>query len=455
MNKGDNTGRGLFPLSQLSEEQPPVAQDVKSAHLPDASPLSARDSIQDNGTVPTPEKLPDQRTQLRARPNLLNVSLKDFKELMIRARLDDWKLRAQVVHTPGQVDITALWSPQIAGIKSARHGMISFDGFDRTWFVPFDSEMPLPAGKQSIADDIENRRTELSRAHFLRKGLEEGFHDKLKRLFEDEVKETCQSHWDRNFGSYMAPMQWDEVRQKYELIDLVTMIAEARLKDGIEPLPGYYEAMILELGIDGKITFQRKSVPSDIDMRGLISRLESWYPRNDEHSTNIIKYFRHKLDYVSDYGDETQKRKCQLMLRQLSRFVDTGKPECELSQWVFKLWCKPDYSVPAGKSPDKVGTWTRLKENKYQDLLAGVINKYPVFVRKIRVRRWWSELRELEKQIETSRDETEFSAEQLAMLDKLLARRIEEQDAKSKEALSMTNMVMIRSELPSVTLSTF
>ncbi|KAM0232721.1 hypothetical protein ACHAPO_007546 [Fusarium lateritium] len=455
MDQGNNTGRGLFPPFQLSEEQQPATQDVQSAHLPDASPLSARDSIRHNATVPTLEKLPGQRTQLPARPNLLNVSLKDFKELMIRARLDDWKLRAQIVHTPGQVDITALWSPQIAGIESARHGMISFDGFDRTWFVPFDSEIPLPAGKQSIADDIENRRTELSRAHFLRKGLQEGFHDKLKRLFEDEVKETCQSHWDRNFGSCMAPMQWDEVRQKYELIDLVTMIAEARLKDGTEPLPGYYEAMILELGIDGKITFQRKSVPSDIDVGGLILRLESWYPQNDEHNANIIKHFRHKLDFVSNHGDEAQKRKCQLMLRQLSRLVDTEKPECELFQWVFRLWCKPDYSVPPGKSPDRVGTWTKLKEDKYQDLLAGVINKYPVFVRKIRVRRWWSELGELEKQVKTSQEETEFSAEQLAMLDELLARRTEEQDAKSKHALSMTNMAMIRNELPSGALSRF
>jgi hypothetical protein len=381
MDKGDNTGRGSFTLCQLAEEQSSITLDDQRAHLTDTSPLSARGSIQDNATIPTSEKLPEQRTQLPDRPNLLTVSIKDFKELMIRVLLDDWKLRARVVHTPGQVDITALWSPQIAGIESARHGMISFDGFDRTWFVPFDSEVPLPAGKQSIADNIDNRRTELSRAHFIRQGIEEGFHDKLKRVFEDEVKETCQSHWDRNFGSCMAPMQWDEVRQKYELVDLVTMIAEARLKHGIEPLPGYYEAMILELGIDGKITFQRKSVPSDIDVGGLISRLESWYPQNDEHSTNIIKHFCHKLNFISDHGDEAQKRKCQLMFRQLTRCIETQKTECELSQWVFKLWCKPDYSVPPGKSPDRVGTWNKLKEDTYQDLLAGVINRYPVFVR--------------------------------------------------------------------------
>jgi hypothetical protein len=62
----------------------------------------------------------------------------------------------------------------------------------------------------------------------------------------------------------------------------------------------------------------------------------------------------------------------------------------------------------------------------------------------------------LEKQIETSQGETGFSAEQLAMLDELLARRTdEEQDAKFKEALDMAKMAMIRSELPSISLSTF
>ncbi|RGP72572.1 hypothetical protein FSPOR_2622 [Fusarium sporotrichioides] len=135
------------------------------------------------------------------------------------------------------------------------------------------------------------------------------------------------------------------------------------------------------------------------------------------------------------------------MYRQLSRFVETERPECELSQWIFRLWIKPDYSVPPGKSPDRVGTWKKLEEDTYKDLLTGVrINKYPVFVRKIRVRRWWSELGELEKQIETSQDEAGLSAEQLDMLDELFARRTDEekeQDAKSKEALDMAKMAMM------------
>ncbi|QPC78916.1 hypothetical protein HYE68_009668 [Fusarium pseudograminearum] len=449
MDKGDKTDRESFPLSQLAEEQPPVAQDVLNAHLPDASPLNNMGNNQDNATRPTLEKLPKQRTKLRvpAKQDPATVNLKDFKELMIRLRLDDWKARAQIVHTPGQVDATALWSPQFAGIESNKHGMISFDGFGRTWFVPFDLNAPVPSGKQSVVDDLDKRRKELGHAHRVRATGDKEFHDKIVRLIEDEVKETCQSQWNKNAESHMAPTQWIDVQQTYDLPGLVSMIARARLEDGREPLPGYYQAIALELGIDGKITYKRTSVPSDVDVKGLISRLESWYPHSDEHNIDVIKRFSRKLEFVSEHVDEAQKRKCQTMYRQLGRFVEAEGPECELSQWIFRLWAKPDYSVPIGKSPDRISTWTKLKEDTYKDLLAGVhINKYPVFVRKIRVRRWWSELTELEKQIETSQGEAGLSAEQLDLLDEMLARRTDEekeQDAKSKEALDMAKMAMM------------
>ncbi|CAF3464373.1 unnamed protein product [Fusarium graminearum] len=449
MDKGDKTSLGSFPLSQVAEEQPPIAQDVQNTHLPDASPLNNINNNQDNATRPTLEKLPKQRTKLRvpAKQDPTTVNLKDFKELMIRLRLDDWKARAQIVYNPGKVDATALWSPQFAGIESTKNGMISFDGFDRIWFVPFDLNAPIPSGKQSVVDDLDNRRKELGHAHRVRATGDKEFHDKIVRLIEDEVKETCQSQWSKDVESHMPPTQWIDVQQMYDLPGLVSMIARARLEDGREPLPGYYQAIALELGIDGKVTYKRTSMPSDVDVKGLISRLESWYPHSDEHSIDVIKRFRHKLDLVSEHVDEARKRKCQTMYRQLGRFIETEGPECELTQWIFRLWVKPDYSIPAGKSPDRISTWTKLKEDTYKDLLAGVhINKYPVFVRKIRVRRWWFELTELGKQIETSQGEAGLSAEQLDRLDKMLARRTDEekeQDARSKEALDMAKMAMM------------
>lgn len=203
------------------------------------------------------------------------------------------------------------------------------------------------------------------------------------QLLEDEIKEKCQSQWDTNFKRpYLAPSRWEDVRHAYNVDDLVFMIAKARLEDGREQLPGYYQVLVLELGIDGKITYQRASVPSDIDLNGLVSRLDSWYPYDDEHSADLIKHFRHKLDSVSRKGDESQDRKIQAIYRQLCRFVEMERQDCELSQWIFRLWTKPDYSVPFGKSPDRVRTWTKLTEDKYQELLAGVRTvKYPVFVR--------------------------------------------------------------------------
>lgn len=53
---------------------------------------------------------------------------------------------------------------------------------------------------------------------------------------------------------------------------------------------------------------------------------------------------------------------------------------------------------------------------------------------------------ELGKQIETSQGEAGLSAEQLDRLDKMLARRTDEekeQDARSKEALDMAKMAMM------------
>lgn len=308
---------------------------------------------------------------------------KDFKELMIRLRLDTWKAKAQVVPIHNQVDVTAFWSPQWAGIIASDRWMNVFDGFDRFWVVPFDSETPLPAEKQTIADDLKKRHNEVRDVYRSKTTQDRGFHDKMLRLIEDEVKETCQNLWDANFYKpHIASTPWSEVRQAYDLPSLVSMIARTRLEDETEQLPGYHRVLVLELGIDGKVTYQRISVPIGSNLNGLVSRLDSWYPHDDEHSTHVIERFHQKLDFLSKRGDEAQKRKLQLMHRQLDRFVKPSEPDCELSQWIFRLWIKSDYSIPFGKSPDQVRTWTRLKEDKYQELLTGVYaKKYPVFVR--------------------------------------------------------------------------
>ncbi|RGP80957.1 hypothetical protein FLONG3_883 [Fusarium longipes] len=443
MDQDDNTGHGSSS-PQPAEAQHPVPQDVEVVHPPDTSLLDAGGNMRDDRTVTASGKPPEQPRKLPIKQDPIAASSKDFKEMMIQVRLDDWKIRAQIVHTPGQVDVTALWRPYFTGINS---GMILFDGFDRNWFVPFDMNAPLPAGRQNVADDLQKRKKELAIAHHVRDARDKFFHQRLLSHFEDEAKETCQSQWEKtSYLPYIAPTQWEDVRETYELPDLARMIARARWEDGREQLPGYYRAIVLELGIDGKITYQHVSVPSDVELDGLVSRLESWYPHN-EHSIDVLRRFRHKLDFVSEHGNEEQKRKIQAIRRQLVRMVETQGPDCEISQWRFRLSIRPDYSIPVGKSPDRLNTWNKMNGETYQELLGGVrVKKYPVFVRKIRIRRWWPELKEYEKQIETSQGELGLSIEQLGMVDVMLLRRTDEekeQAAWSKQVLDMAKMALI------------
>ena len=381
MNADDKISTESFPVSQLTGGLAPATQDDR---LPVTHPSAAEDNIQEAKTL-APSKKPSRppRKVPTSRQEPATMNPKDFKELMVRLRLDTWKANAQVVPIQNQVDVTAFWSPQWAGIIASDHWMNVFDGFDRLWVIPFDSETPLPAEKQTIADNLKKRQNELRDVYRSKMAQDRSFHNKMLRLIEDEVKETCQNLWDANFYEpRMTSTPWNEVRQAYNLPTLVSMIARTRLQNETEQLPGYHKVLVLELGTNRKVTYQRISVPIGSNLNGLVSRLDSWYPHDDEHSAHIIERFRQKLDFLWKRGDETQKRKLQSIHRKLDRFVTPSEQDCELSQWIFRLWMKADYSIPFGKSPDRVGTWTRLKEDTYQELLAGLLaKKHPVFVR--------------------------------------------------------------------------
>ncbi|KAF4341416.1 hypothetical protein FBEOM_4664 [Fusarium beomiforme] len=291
------------------------------------------------------------------------ASPREFKELMIQHRLDNWRARARVVHTKDQ-------------------GLNMFGGFNRMWFVPFDIRTPLPAEKQETADDLEKRRHELYAAYRTKLATEKNFQTKLLKLIEEEVKETCRAQWDRDTSdSNRKPVKWNDVRAGFQLTHLVTMIAQARLADGKELL-GYFQVKVLELGIDGKITYQRVNLPSNIDMEGMLSRMNSWSPSDDEQSQHAINVFRHKIETFSRRRDEMQRKMAQDPHRQLNAYLVADEPNSERYSWVFKLRLSPNSYTPAGKAPDRVHTWTQLKEATYQELLDGArVKKYPVFVR--------------------------------------------------------------------------
>ncbi|KAF4453097.1 hypothetical protein F53441_4157 [Fusarium austroafricanum] len=465
-DKRDNGSDGSFQIFQdaeAAESQPaPNAeehvQDTQTSLASLEDPFAVvKDKPKENTTEASSSKTPKQPRKARSKNNPMDMSAKDFKELMVQYRLDHHRARAQVVHTTGQVDQTAFWSPQWAGVSTAEEGMNIFDGFDRMWFIPFDMTTPLPLDKQEIADDLQKRNRTLHNAYGIKVAKDGRFYERLTHSFQEEVKETCRHRWDTNFHEpNLDPTEWNDVRNNFDLSQMARMIAEARLTTGKEQLPGYYQVMVLDLGIHGKITCQRASLPTDVGMDGILSRLNSWYPLDDEHSRNIINAFRHKLEIILKRGDEAQKKKAQVISRQTDGFTQVEYPKSERSSWIFKLRFYANFTLPPGKGPDEIRTWTQLKQETYGELLDGVrAKKHPVFVRpwKIRLRRVWPTLDELERQAEVTFGETGLLSEQLDVVDELFACRTDEemqQAARFKQALDRTKFALLGTEHPCI-----
>ncbi|KAF5610570.1 uncharacterized protein FSUBG_3186 [Fusarium subglutinans] len=404
-------------------------------------PFSATDNPQDDTNAASSSKAPKQTRKARTpKQGIADANLREFKEIMIQYRLDHWRARAQIVHVKGQTNLTAFWSPQWAGFEVADNGMNVFDGFDRTWFVPFDITTPLPAEKREIAEDLRKRRLELEAAYRTKVDRDKAFLTKLQHLVEEEVKETCQTLWEPNaYDPDREPARWDDVRTRFQLSHLVTMIAQTCLAVGKEQLPGYYQVKVLDLGVDGKITYQCVNLPSDVSMEGLLSRMKVRFPPDSEQSWHTINIFIHRLEIVRQRGDEAQRKRAQGLFRQLHELVLAEKPESERYSWVLKLRSSSNFYIPAGKLPDRLSTWTKLNETTYEELLEGVrAKKHPVFIRKVRLRRWWPEVDELMNQAELFFGGAGLSSFQLDIVDELLASRTQEEiqrAAKAKQAL--------------------
>ncbi|KAH7475336.1 hypothetical protein IWW34DRAFT_396791 [Fusarium oxysporum f. sp. albedinis] len=448
-------GQGAFQI-YLDAVEEHTRDDRPSPALTD-DPFTATDNPQDGTNAASSSKAPNQPRKARtSKQGIADASLREFKEIMIQYRLDHWRARAQIVHVKGQINLTAFWSPPWAGFEVADRGMNMFDGFDRMWFVPFDIMTPLPAEKQEIADNLQRRRLELEAAYLTKVERDKSFLTKLQHLIEEEVKETCQKLWEPNaYDPGREPARWDDVRARFQLTHLVTMIAQTRLAVGKEQLPGYYQVKVLDLRVDGKITYQCVNLPSDVSMKGMLSRMKTKFPPDSEQSQHTINVFKHKLEAGWNHGDEAQRKKAQGLLRQLHDLVLVEKPESERYSWVFKLRSNSHFYIPAGKLPDRLHTWTQLKETTYQELLQGVrAKKHPVFIRpwKIRLRRWWPEVDDLVNQAEVVFGGAGLSSLQLDIVDELLASRTQEEvqrAAKTKQALDEAKLAIMENDCPS------
>ncbi|KAF5568346.1 hypothetical protein FNAPI_216 [Fusarium napiforme] len=389
-------GQGAFQIHLDAVEE--LTRDDRPSPALTGNPLGATDNPQGDRNAASSSKAPKQPRKPRTpKQGIADASLKEFKEIMIQYRLDHWRARAQIVHVKGQTNLTALWSPQWAGFKVADSGMNMFDGFDRTWFVPFDITTPLPAQKREVAEDLQKRRLELEAAYRTKVERDKTFLTKLQHLIEEEVKETCQTLWEPNaYDPDREPARWDDVRASFQLSHLVTMVAQTRLAVGKEQLPGYYQVKVLDLGVDGKITYQSVNLPSDVSMEGLLSRMKLRSPPDSEQSHHTINVFINRLKIVWQRGDEAQRKKAKGLYRQLNELVLVEKPEGE---------------------------------------------------------RWWPEVDDLMNQAEVHFGETGLASFQLDIVDELLASRTQEEVqrvAKTKQALDRAKLAtMGRLDSPS------
>jgi hypothetical protein len=310
-----------------------------------------------------------------------SVNVKKFAEDMIQYRLDHWRARAAVVYTTGQRDATPLWSPHWAGVVPQQRGYSLFDGFDRTWFIPFDISTPLPRDKQHIADNLQRRGKEMKEIFESKK---EYILPRLQVVLEQEIKTKCQDQWDQNWEQKdLPPMKWADVRHKYGITEQVNLVAKGRLADGRTLLPGYYTVIVLDLAVDGKMIFQRVNMPLDISLQGFLSRLESWSVSKSEDDEHILDLVRTKLERILLRGTAAAMQKAQNLLDQLNK--PTFKVDCEGSEmdaWVFKLNHNVNYYIRPAQGPADIKRWKGLKEASFDEFVQGVrAGKHPVVVR--------------------------------------------------------------------------
>ncbi|KAM0341140.1 hypothetical protein ACHAPU_010155 [Fusarium lateritium] len=450
-DENEHDAQELLHIPRLAEEQllsnqAQLVQHAEASPIPSASFPAHPGNIPDSTAAASSGKQPRKpRTHAQANSDL---NPKKFRDLMVQFRLDHWRARATVVYTDGQVDMTALWSPQWAGVVSADEGMNLFDGFDRTWFIPFDIETPLPLDKQDIADDLEKRRQEMEAAYKRKTATDKYFGSRLLLLLEEEVEEMCRDQWDSHFGNPdEVPKRWKDVRENYERTHLVRMVACARLANGKEQLPGYHQACVLEMGIDSRTTYQRVSVPTDVDIDGYLFRLNSWYPPDDRHSEHFINAFKHKIDFILEHGNGSHKRMAQNWSKMLENMKDAQDPRSERVLWGFKLRGVTIDAQHLGKKLDGPRSWKELNETTYQGFINGVRQgKHAVLARKVQIHSLWPKITTIEEQIEAVRGGPELSSAQLDIVDELLARRTDEereQAARYSEALKMAKLATL------------
>ncbi|KAF7551638.1 hypothetical protein G7Z17_g4887 [Cylindrodendrum hubeiense] len=407
-------------------------QDDQNQYIEPSHAETPNAEVQNEKAAVNPSKKPKRVQQTTAKkpprsPKNELLDPKKFQEEMVMWCLDNWRARACVVYENDQLDGTSLWSPTF-GQEGPGEGISIFDGFSRTWFVPIDDRSPLPLSKRDIVENLQKRQNDLM-------ALSSGdgsavFFGKVRLFMEQEVRTMCQSEWDGNKNKPNLPsMDWTDAKSKLTLPLMLRMAAKTRLIDGRALLPGYYRMNVVELTTEGKLIVRNVCIPPDVDMEGVRLRLNTWFPVDDEQTQEVFKAVRKKLNIALQHGNDVGKNMAQGCLRDLKK--SQYSPEREGAAWVFKLHVRENYTVPPGKGPGRLSSWTELKdEDSYRALKEGVrAGKHPVAIRswKVQLRRMWPRVDELEYYLLPAMlGEPELTSEQLVVLDSLLAEQTDE-----------------------------
>lgn len=279
---------------------------------------------------------------------------------MIAYRLDHWKARARIIYTNDQHNMTSLFSPQWAGEATQEKGIRVFDGFDSTWFVPFDISSPISDANRKIAEDLEERARAMKQAW---EAKNHKWGERLLLIISEEVEKRCQNQWDENKNDEnKLPMVWNDVSKQYGITQRIDMIARARLIDGSAPLPGYYHFTVLDLAIDGKLVTRHVSMPLGIDSDGFLLRMDTWHPPYDEESNAILTVVWKKIEASLKHSTHMGKEKAAKLRNELEKpWFRPGVKDSERCSWIFKLNFHEKYSVSVGRAPADVKLWTEFK----------------------------------------------------------------------------------------------
>ncbi|CAM1503001.1 Fc.00g077770.m01.CDS01 [Cosmosporella sp. VM-42] len=359
-----------------------------------------------------------------------------LKQQLIDLKLDALRLRADLVYTNDQVDGTFLfpWDYSANGPKFRGKGFYVFDGFDRTYFVPEDRISPVPPSRKALLDDVNNRRQNMEKMYH--SGEHSMLFDAARTLLKAEVATTCQGEWEEDKNDPDAPRrEWNDVKHLFNGSQLVDMIAKTRLINGKALLLGYYRINLLELTLNGKMATRRIEMPTGLDVASICERFDILSPPDSDHDKAILDAIHKKLNVVVQHGSEVGKTKAQGYLRNLNTPGWYGyfrESRSERSAWNFKLFAKEDYKLPPGKGPGKPGPgggWIEIKDQEAVKAMEDGVRagRHPVVVRKVRLRRMWPGVDELEKYLLPAGGEPELTEEQLKILDNLLEGQTEEQ----------------------------